>query len=75
MSREIIPTQYPHDDTDKLSVAFRIKTCKECDKLNNAKFCVECGCFMPAKVRIPIVACPLGKWDKVTLAEIIKASK
>jgi membrane protease subunit (stomatin/prohibitin family) len=53
-------------EQDRSSVAFRIETCKNCDRLNSLKFCRECGCFMPAKVRIKSVACPIGKWDKAT---------
>lgn len=43
----------------------RYKICEACDRFNSTlKICKECGCFMPAKVMIPIVSCPLGKWGK-----------
>lgn len=59
-----IITEQPPED--RSSVAFRIETCKNCDRLNSLNFCRECGCFMPAKVRIKSAACPIGKWDKAT---------
>lgn len=51
---------------DRSSVAYRIETCKNCDRLNTLKFCKECGCFMPAKVRIKSASCPIGKWGKAS---------
>lgn len=44
-------------------LAKRIEICKSCDQLNSLNFCKQCGCFMPAKVRIRAVSCPLGKWS------------
>ena len=41
----------------------RYKTCKECPEFNNiVKVCTECYCFMPAKVLIKEINCPLGRW-------------
>ena len=41
----------------------RYKTCKECVEFNNTvKVCTVCYCFMPAKVLIKNINCPLGKW-------------
>jgi hypothetical protein len=40
----------------------RYTICKSCDKFNKLKFCEECNCFMPAKVRIALARCPLKKW-------------
>lgn len=45
-------------------VAKRIETCKACPELNSLKFCKQCGCFMPAKIRIKWSKCPLDKWEK-----------
>ena len=43
----------------------RMEICNSCDRLMQpVKVCKECYCFMPAKVLIPIVECPLGKWGK-----------
>jgi hypothetical protein len=40
----------------------RMDICNSCDRLNSMKICKECLCFMPFKVKIPIVSCPIGKW-------------
>ena len=41
----------------------RMDICRSCDRLNNiTKTCKECGCFMPAKTKIPNESCPIGKW-------------
>ena len=39
----------------------RLALCQQCDKYKK-KFCTACGCFMPAKVRLKNVTCPLKKW-------------
>ena len=36
--------------------------CKQCEFFNEYKFCKQCGCFMPIKVLIPGVECPINKW-------------
>ncbi len=40
----------------------RYEICKQCDELSSLKFCNKCGCFMPLKVRIESVSCPVQKW-------------
>lgn len=40
----------------------RYDICEGCDKLTVAKTCKECGCFMPAKVKLKHAVCPLNKW-------------
>ena len=46
----------------------RMDICRSCDRFNNTtKLCKECGCFMPAKTKLPNEACPIGKWGR-TLA-------
>lgn len=41
----------------------RYKICKECTEFNNiVKVCTECYCFIPTKVLIKEVNCPLGRW-------------
>ena len=40
----------------------RYDICKECAHFSSLKFCGQCGCFMPLKVRIESVSCPLKKW-------------
>lgn len=34
--------------------------CPEFKKLT--KRCGKCGCYLPAKVKVPSEKCPLGKW-------------
>ena len=41
----------------------RYKLCKQCTEFNNiVKVCTECYCFMPAKVVLKEMYCPIGKW-------------
>lgn len=43
--------------------AERYAICLECEEFRRwAKQCRVCKCIMPIKVRIPSMACPLGKW-------------
>lgn len=46
----------------------RLSICKECPKLLPTGNCKECGCFMNIKVKLPIAACPLGKWHAVEVS-------
>ena len=40
----------------------RLEICEDCPKLTKRKFCKMCGCFMPAKARVPFLHCPIKKW-------------
>ncbi len=40
----------------------RYDICKSCPEFSSLKFCGKCGCFMPLKVRIESVSCPINKW-------------
>jgi rRNA maturation endonuclease Nob1 len=41
----------------------RLAQCQNCAKFNpDTSFCNVCGCYMPAKVLIPIVSCPDNYW-------------
>lgn len=40
----------------------RAEFCKLCEELNKYKVCKKCWCFMPAKIKISFIKCPLGKW-------------
>ena len=41
----------------------RLNICLSCDRLINlTKQCRECGCIMPAKVKLEKATCPLNKW-------------
>jgi hypothetical protein len=43
----------------------RYEICKQCTLFNNTfKLCGDCKCFLPAKVRVKWVYCPIGKWGK-----------
>ena len=52
-------------------VAKRIGICKSCPELTRIKTCSQCGCFMPAKVRLMRSSCPLGKWKRHEVYENI----
>jgi hypothetical protein len=43
----------------------RLAICKACPKLLPTGNCVECGCFMSQKVKLPNAECPLHKWGQV----------
>lgn len=47
---------------DKETQDKRWEICKGCDRLSEKNFCKLCGCFMPVKVKLKTVACPMGKW-------------
>lgn len=40
----------------------RMATCEGCPSLLATKQCRECGCFMPAKVKLLHAVCPKGYW-------------
>jgi len=41
----------------------RYSICQECPLFNQTtKTCSECGCFMAAKTKLKLAACPVGKW-------------
>ena len=47
----------------ELRPAEKYAFCLECDRFKRlTKRCKECGCFMPLKVRVPGLHCPIGKW-------------
>jgi len=50
-------------DAYKKEAVQRMKTCIQCDKFRSlTKQCSVCNCFMPAKVLVPGLNCPEGKW-------------
>lgn len=54
---------------DRQTAAQRLQLCHECPKLVRlTRQCTECGCFMPAKVKLPNASCPLGKWGQTAPA-------
>ena len=42
----------------------RWKICKGCEHLTKMRLCSKCGCYMPVKVRVKKVECPIKKWSK-----------
>ena len=44
----------------------RLAICKDCPRIRKTSMtCKECGCFMPAKVKLPNAFCPIGKWQAI----------
>ena len=37
--------------------------CKECEHLRKNATCKKCNCFMIVKVAIPMLHCPIDKWQ------------
>jgi hypothetical protein len=43
----------------------RYTICTTCPFFSKTtKLCLECKCFMPAKVKLPMAQCPKNKWFK-----------
>ena len=41
----------------------RMAICKECPyRIKLTDTCRECGCYLPAKTRVPDETCPLLRW-------------
>ena len=57
---------------NKEQIEHRLNICKVCDKFTEKQFCKECGCYMPAKVTIRRMECPLKKWTKILIDNDIK---
>jgi len=48
--------------------AERMEICRACPRFFPTGNCLECGCFMIAKTKLPNASCPLGKWDEVQVS-------
>ncbi len=47
----------------KEQIEERTKICNECPLFDKVKkVCLDCGCYMEAKIPHEISKCPLGKW-------------
>ena len=44
----------------------RYAICEKCEHLKAKTMCGICRCFMPIKVSIASMECPLGKWKAIT---------
>lgn len=59
-----------HINVPKAVVRARLDICESCDEFNGStKICGICKCFMPAKVRLNLQACPKGKWPIVKVSD------
>ena len=45
----------------------RMSICRECPKLLPTGNCLECGCVMHMKTKLPNASCPLGKWGQIRI--------
>jgi len=41
----------------------RVEICADCSSNRNT-ICKQCGCWIPAKARSMIEACPINKWNE-----------
>lgn len=49
--------------------AERYAICRECPLFNKAtRQCMDCGCLMPLKTKVPASECPQGKWGQHDIA-------
>jgi hypothetical protein len=49
--------------TEKNIAEERLSICKSCPELIKLTTqCKKCGCFMSAKTKLKMAACPIGKW-------------
>jgi hypothetical protein len=51
------------DMLDKPEAVIRLNQCVRCNQFDKETFkCNQCGCFLKAKILIPITSCPQNKW-------------
>lgn len=48
------------------AITERYRLCASCSK-NDRGVCVDCGCFIGAKIRLGSSFCPAGHWTAVTV--------
>lgn len=61
----VSPLDFLNPDTEYVGEELenkRFAICKECPELLISKQCNQCGCFMPAKVKLLHAQCPKGLW-------------
>ena len=46
----------------QISSKERFEICKSCEFLRRNSTCKKCNCFMPVKVQVPFLHCPINKW-------------
>jgi len=53
-----------HEQNERLSV------CQSCEHYNQErKVCPLCSCYMPIKVRVSWLKCPINKWGHATTTQ------
>ena len=51
------------EDNNKKEAVEKMKICLQCEEfIKLTRQCKKCGCFMPLKVMLPGMKCPIGKW-------------
>lgn len=56
------PDQYLPSPKEKMEM------CSKCEHfIKLTRQCKKCGCFMPAKVHMHWLGCPVGKWEGIFL--------
>lgn len=45
--------------------AQRMSICNKCPELTKLKLCRDCGCIVPAKIRLIHASCPRDKWGNI----------
>ena len=48
----------------KEQIEERMNLCKACDNFTEKQFCKICKCYMPLKIKVRRMECPIGKWKK-----------
>lgn len=56
--------------TEEIS-AKRMELCRNCEFfVSLTQQCTKCGCFMPAKTKLPNAECPVHKWAQEDLGNV-----
>lgn len=64
-SGQVFPIDFLNPDTEYVSedvASKRLDICKKCPEITLTQQCSQCGCFMPAKVKLLHATCPKGFW-------------
>lgn len=64
-SGQVSPIDFLNPDTEYAEeevASKRLDICKECPEIMLTQQCSQCGCFMPAKVKLLHATCPKGFW-------------
>ena len=44
----------------------RLSICNLCEhRIESVNVCSKCGCFLPAKTKLAMSKCPIGKWHSI----------